>query len=111
MPISASSEHRIVFCTCPDLAQAKRIAEELVTKKLAACANILPGLTSIYKWEGKITHDDECLLILKTRRDVLNTLSETIQSLHAYELPEVVAVSISEGLTGYLNWIDESLEK
>ena len=111
MSLSANTAHRIVLCTCPDTASAERIAEALVAEKLAACVNIVPGLTSMYIWKGDTVRDSESLLLIKTRLDVLVPLQEAVQRLHPYELPEFVSVSIAEGSTAYLNWIDQTLEQ
>ncbi len=110
MSRTSDSAHRIVLCTCPDTAAAETVAEGLLEQKLAACVNIVPGLVSLYIWKGDLVRDSECLLLIKTRADVLATLEEAVCRLHPYELPEIVAVPITDGLTGYLNWIDETLD-
>lgn len=99
--------HQLVLCTCPDLITAQNIAEQLVDKQLAACVNILPGVTSVYQWQGKRETAQEHLLLIKTTTEVFNALEQTIVSLHPYELPEIIAVSIERGLDPYLNWISE----
>lgn len=101
------SAHQLVLCTCPDQATAQNIAEQLVDKQLAACVNILPGITSIYQWQGKRETAQEHLLLIKTTNAVFDTLEQTIINLHPYELPEVIAVSIERGLALYLDWINE----
>ena len=90
---------------------AQRIAEALVERRLAACVNILPGLTSIYHWQGKIQRDDEVLLLAKTRADRYPALQQALVELHPYELPEVVAVSVKQGLSTYLAWLDAALDE
>lgn len=97
----------IVLCTAPDQAAAERIAGALVDEQLAACVNILPGVTSIYRWQGARQADQEVVLIIKTRQGVYQSLEQRIVALHPYELPEVVAVPLVGGLSGYLSWIDE----
>ncbi|RMD70190.1 MAG: divalent-cation tolerance protein CutA [Gammaproteobacteria bacterium] len=98
----------LVFNTCPDEDTARRIARTLVEQRLAACVNILPGLSSIYAWKGDIEEGEECLLLIKTREEAYGALEKTLQSLHPYELPEIVAVPIAKGLPPYLQWIQES---
>lgn len=97
--------HQLVFCTCPDQATAQNIAEQLVDKQLAACVNILPGITSVYQWQGKRETAQEHLLLIKTTYEVYDTLEKTLTELHPYELPEVIAVSIDRGSDAYLDWI------
>lgn len=99
---------RLVFCTCPDRETGLTIASALVEKRLAACANLVPGLTSVYHWQGEIQQDEEVLLLIKTPAGRFEALREAVLELHPYELPEIIAVPISEGLPAYLNWIDQS---
>ncbi|MFT3897843.1 MAG: divalent-cation tolerance protein CutA [Thermomonas sp.] len=101
MPVSAL----LCFCTCPDPATAERIAETLVGERLAACVNILPGLRSVYRWQGTVERAEEALLLIKTRADRLQALQDRLVRLHPYELPELVAVEPDSGLPGYLRWI------
>ena len=95
----------MAFCTCPDEASAERIATALVEERLAACVNRIPGVESTYRWQGKIQHDKECLLLIKSVRERFEALRERILALHPYDLPEVIAVAITEGSTVYLEWI------
>jgi periplasmic divalent cation tolerance protein len=101
---------RIVLCTVPDEAVAKRIASVLVEERLAACANIVPGITSIYRWQGAVESTAELLLIIKTNAAVYPRLQDRIRALHPYELPEIIAVSPAAGLPDYFAWITDSLE-
>ena len=98
----------IVLVTAPE-ADARNIARTLVGQDLAACVNIMPNLTSVYRWEGKVEEDTEHLLVIKTRRDALEALKAAVLEAHPYELPEIIAVPIVDGLNGYLDWIDESV--
>ncbi len=87
------------------------IANVLIDEGLAACVNIVPGLTSIYKWQGKKETGTEVLLIIKSRSDCYARLESTITSLHPYELPEIISVPIQHGLKSYLDWIDNCTGK
>lgn len=80
-------------------------AESLVTKKLAACVNIVNGVESVYQWRGEIKHDKEILLIIKTKKSLFLQVQNAIKEVHNYELPEIIAVPIDTGETNYLNWI------
>jgi periplasmic divalent cation tolerance protein len=96
--------------TLPDEEQAKALARILVTRKLAACINILPKMTSIYEWQGKLEQGEEHLLIIKTEQNRLAELQETIKEAHPYELPEIIVVPIVGGYEPYLNWISNSVK-
>jgi periplasmic divalent cation tolerance protein len=96
---------QIVLTTCPDESVAQQIASTLVSEKLAACVNIIPGLTSVYEWQGNIEQDNELLLLIKTRQALSDQLFDRIQALHPYELPEIITVPIEGGLPAYLDWI------
>jgi periplasmic divalent cation tolerance protein len=95
----------IVLNTCPDEASAERIATALVDERLAACVNRIAGVASTYRWQGKVCHDREVLLLIKTTSERFDALRERIVGLHPHELPEVVAVDIARGLPAYLDWI------
>lgn len=102
------SDHRIVFCTCPDHDTAEQLAEKILQDRLAACVNLVPGLTSLYIWKGNLTRGTEVLLMIKTTNAVYQQLEQTLQTLHPYELPEIISVPIEAGLDGYLGWITEN---
>lgn len=104
------SDHQIILCTCPNGETADAIASALVARQLAACVNIVPGLRSVYVWQGEVQHDSEQLLLIKTRSDRFTALEQAILELHPYELPEIVAVPITAGLDPYLGWIDDTLD-
>ena len=103
MPVSVL----VCFCTCPDTATAQSIADVLVGERLAACVNVLPGLRSVYRWQGAIERADEALLLIKTVQGQLQALQARVAALHPYELPELVAVEVAGGLAAYLDWIAE----
>lgn len=100
-----SSSHHLVLSTCPDEATARQIAETLVEEHLAACVNLLPGITSIYRWEGQIQHDAEVLVLIKTTAERVSALIARVRDLHPYQVPEIIAVPIQEGLPDYLSWV------
>lgn len=99
----------LVFCTCPDAATARTLAAGLVEERLAACVNVLPGLTSIYGWEGQVETTEEHLLIIKTARHGYPRLQAVIGERHPYAVPEIVAVPIEAGNPSYLAWIGQWL--
>ncbi len=104
-----TSEALLVYCTCPDDETANMLAERLVSKQLAACVNIINGLQSVYAWQGKIETSSEALLLIKTTTTAYEALQTQLREHHPYELPEIVAVSITAGLPGYLEWINKSV--
>jgi periplasmic divalent cation tolerance protein len=95
----------IVLCGCPDEGIAEHIASTLVEERLAACVNRVPGITSTYRWQGKVQHERECLLLVKTTSERFAAVRERIIDLHPYELPEVIAVDIALGHAPYLTWL------
>lgn len=97
----------VTLTTCPARDVAERIASALVEGHHAACVNIVPGLTSVYRWQGRIEQDTELLLVAKTTREAYPGLERTVLRLHPDELPEIVAVPVQGGLTGYLQWVGE----
>jgi periplasmic divalent cation tolerance protein len=100
-----STEALLVFCTCPDRSVGLQIAETLVDQRLAACVSLLPGVTSVYSWEGRCETAEEIQLLIKTRVERYAALERTLLELHPYELPEIVAVPIKKGLTAYVEWV------
>lgn len=106
-----TKEYQIILNTCPDMSAATNIANTLIDEGLAACVNIIPGLTSIYKWQGQRETGTEVLLMIKTRTRLYSQVESRIVSLHSYELPEIISVPIEHGLKGYLDWIDNSTGK
>lgn len=97
------------FVTCPNETVAKELARAMVEQKLAACVNILPHVTSIYSWQGKLEEDSEVLLMIKTRSSRIPALAEFIRSAHPYEVAEVVAVPVAQGNPPYLQWVQDSV--
>jgi len=97
---------QIVLTTCPDVASAERIARALVEERLAACVNILPPMRSIYRWKGKIENASEQLLVIKSAVARFPAIRDRLRALHPYELPEIIAVPIADGLPEYLAWLN-----
>lgn len=97
-----------VLCTVPDAATGQRIARSVVNEGLAACVNLLPGITSVYVWQGQVQENPELLLLIKTHQERYLALQEHIKELHPYQVPEIIAHKIEVGLPDYLNWIASS---
>ncbi len=104
-------EHILVLCACGSEAEAEEIAEQLVARNLAACVNISSPVRSIYRWQGKIESASEWMLTIKTAGTRFEDLSAAIQSLHSYELPEIIALPVTAGFAPYLKWITESVHE
>jgi periplasmic divalent cation tolerance protein len=99
------TEALVVLVTTPTVERAAEIARAVVEERLAACGNVVPGLRSIYRWEGRIQDEAEALLVLKTTRARLEALRERVVALHPYDVPEVIAVPVEAGNAPYLAWI------
>ena len=95
----------VVLVTAPSAEQAAALARALVEARLAACGNVVPGLRSIYRWEGRVQDEPEALLVLKTTRDRLEALRERLLALHPYDVPEVLALPVEAGSAAYLAWL------
>lgn len=102
------SDTLLILTTLPDQAAAEQLAARLLSQKLAACINILPAMTSLYMWKGKLERGQEHLLLIKTQRDCYETLETEIRNRHPYELPEIIGVPVTAGLSDYLAWIAEN---
>ena len=100
-----ATDVRVVLMTAPDLGTAERIGSALVGERLATCANVLPSLTSIYWWQGKMERASEALLILKTVQGRIAELRERAVKLHPYEVPELLVLEVTEGHEPYLDWV------
>jgi len=101
--------HVVVLVTTGSREEADRIGRALVDERLAACANVVAGIASTYWWRGRVEQAGETLLILKTRQDRLAALTARVRALHAYSVPEVIAVPVSGGNPDYLAWIDDAV--
>ena len=101
-------EFIIVLVTVSSLQEAEKIVTSLVNEKLAACGNIIKGITSIFMWKEKLCKDEEVLILLKSRRERFKELSQRVKELHSYEVPEIIAIPVVYGWRDYLDWINRS---
>ncbi|MEM3421813.1 MAG: divalent-cation tolerance protein CutA [Candidatus Hadarchaeum sp.] len=100
----------IVLTTVKDRREANRISQALVSEKLAACVSIVPNVTSIYRWQGKIEGSREIILVIKTSAKKIDRLMSRIKELHSYQVPEIISLNVQRGLPQYLKWLKESLD-
>ncbi|KAF3447356.1 hypothetical protein FNV43_RR12542 [Rhamnella rubrinervis] len=98
----------VVYVTVPNKEVGKKLAESIVNEKLAACVNRVPGIESVYLWQGEVQTDAEELLIIKTRQSLLDALTQHVKANHPYDVPEVIALPINGGSPQYLEWIKDS---
>lgn len=103
------SSYIVVFMTVSDEKEATKIIHSLLKDRLIACANIVGPVASLFWWKGKIDKANEFLVIMKSRKNLFKQLSERVKELHSYEVPEVIALPVIEGLPSYLNWLGTSL--
>jgi periplasmic divalent cation tolerance protein len=99
----------VVLSTCASLEEAEKLARALVEQRLAACVNIIPGMTSVYRWQGNLETAAECLLLIKSSSHRFEELRAALEKEHSYELPEIIALPVLDGAANYLNWIDQNL--
>ncbi len=99
-----------VFISCESRAQAKSMVDSLLEDQIIACAQILPKVESFYRWRGQIERAEECLLLIKSRKDQMAAIQSRVIELHTYEVPEILAVPVVDGSTEYLNWINEQIK-
>jgi len=95
----------VILVTAVNQEEARRISKRMVDAKLAACANIIPGIQSIYRWKGKVVKAQEVLIILKSTRPRYRALEKAIKAMHTYETPEIIALPVKEGLDRYIGWL------
>lgn len=100
-----ASDVVLALSTAPDAEQAARIGRALVEERLIACASLVPGLTSIYRWRGEVQAEPEVLLVMKTRRALVDRLKARLPELHPYEVPELVVTGVVDGLEAYCRWV------
>jgi len=99
------SEISIVLVTAGSAEEAAAIGRTLIEERLAACANIVPGIRSIYRWKGKICDEQEFLIIIKTRTSLFEAVQKRVKELHSYEVPEIISFPVARGLPQYLEWV------
>ena len=104
-----ASEYLLVLMTTGTIEEAKTIARALVDARLAACVNILPRITSVFRWQDEVEEQGESLLLAKTLKGRFHNLCETVQTLHSYDVPEIIATSLERGDAAYLKWVSESV--
>ena len=104
------TDYIVVFVTAPE-DEAVDLAKTLVEERLVACVNLVPGLRSIYWWQGKVEDEPEVLCIMKTRSNLFESLRDRVRELHSYEVEEIIALPILAGNLPYLNWIKENTKK
>ena len=104
----SARQYRIVLVTCRSIAEARKIGRNVVEKKLAACANIVPGVESIYRWKGKVERAGEVLVVVKTTANRLPALEREVKRLHRYDVPEFIVLPIIAGSRKYLAWLQGS---
>jgi len=99
----------VVFVTCANKEEGEKISQALVEKKLVACVNLIPEITSRYWWQGKIETSNEVLLIIKSKKSLFKEIVAEVKRLHSYTVPEIIALPIIDGNKDYLDWIEESV--
>jgi periplasmic divalent cation tolerance protein len=100
-----ATDVRVVLVTAPDAEVAKTLARALVDERLCACVNLVPAITSVYRWEGEVQEDNEALLIIKTTDASVDALRARVEALHPYDVPEVIALDVTAGAEAYLGWV------
>lgn len=103
-----ADKYILALCSCPSQTVANEVATALVEERLAACVNRLPGVKSIYRWEGKVTRDEEILLLIKTTGNHYPAIEQTIKKLHPFDTPEIIATPITAGSAEYLQWLQDA---
>ena len=101
-------KHLLVLTTCPGTITAKKVANEVVIEKLGACVQIIPRVQSFFRWVNRVDTSEELLLIIKTTTERYPDLEKRIKAIHPYEVPEIVALPITDGLNEYLKWIEDN---
>ena len=104
-PYDRTPEVRVVLVTVPDMDTGLRLVRRLVEEGLVACGNVIPGVTSVYRWEGKVQEDPEALVVLKTAEKRLAGLQARVMELHSYEVPELLVLPVAGGYDPYLRWV------
>ena len=97
----------IINCTTKNKEEAIYIAKSLVERKLIACCNIVPSITSVYEWKNDLCCDEECLMVMKTKTELFNEVEIAIKELHTYDTPEIICIPINNGSSEYLSWVND----
>ncbi|MDE0163643.1 MAG: divalent-cation tolerance protein CutA [Bryobacterales bacterium] len=100
----------IVYTTCGNITEAESIARNLIDNRLAACVNVVPGLLSYYRWQGKVENDTELLLMIKTAGSLIDEVRNALETLHSYDLPEMIVLPIIGGSPNYLEWLEQEVQ-
>ena len=106
----AKPGYLVVFITTSSYEEARKIADALVSRRKAACVNIVPKVNSLFRWKGKIEEAEESLMVVKTRAKLFPDVVSTVKAIHSYEVPEIIALPIVEGNPDYLTWLKEETE-
>jgi periplasmic divalent cation tolerance protein len=104
-----ASDYVVVLTTLDSVAEARRLVHQLVEQRVIACGTVLPGATSVYRWRGDVTEENEVVVIMKTMRDRWDALREAVAEHHPYEVPELLALPVAAGLEAYLAWLSEEV--
>lgn len=104
-----TTDYMIVLVTMANKQEAEKIIQHLLDDKLIACANIIGSVTSFFRWSGNIERAEECLVLLKSRKDLFERLTEVVKTMHSYEVPEILALPVVEGSKDYLDWLESCL--
>ena len=101
----------LVYGTCPDMGCAAQIANVLIDARLAACVNMIPGMVSVYRWQGEVARDDEVVIIVKTRQDLAESVVGKIKSNHPYDTPSVMVLPVTAGNPDFFSWVAEETNR
>jgi len=99
----------VILSTCANEEEATRIGRLLVEERLAACVNVIPRMKSIYRWKGAVESAEECLLVIKSSRELFDALRLVLEQAHSYEVPEAIALPVVDSALNYMNWLDANL--
>jgi periplasmic divalent cation tolerance protein len=104
-----SEQALVVLTTLKTLDEARRLVRSLVDDRLVACGTLVPGVSSLYRWQGSVAEESEVLVVLKTRASRWDALADAVRQRHPYEVPELLAVPVARGLDAYLTWVGEEV--
>lgn len=105
------TDKRLFLTTAPSRDEAEMLATELVSRRLAACVNLMGPISSVYRWQGEVERSEETLLLIKSTEENAASIAATLRELHSYEVPELLAFTVESGLDAYLNWIAAAVRK